>query len=502
MKKFVTAGLLATMLLTITACDNFDTFDEVKLVAQENINYTFRDVSVHDPSVIRVDDTYYIFGSHLAVAKSTDLMNWDLIASGVTANNPIIPDAMTEMEEAFTWARTDTFWAPDVNQLKADGRFYMYYCNCEGRSPLSALGIAVSDDVEGPYKDLGIILKSGMQGESENAGERYNANIHPNAIDPHVFYDKEDRLWMMYGSYSGGIYILELDTETGFPLEAGYGKKMLGMNHLRIEGPYVIYNPDTDYYYMFLSYGGLGVNDGYNIRVCRSKKPDGPYYDAAGVDMIECQGTPGTFFNDRDAERYGAKLMGNYKWQWREGEEGENRKGYMSPGHNSAIYQEETGKWFNIFHTRFERSGQHHAVRVHQFFFNEDGWPVVLPYRYVGEVISSYKKEDVFGIYKYINHGMDITNEIKLSKEIIFQKNGKITGPTVDNPANDATVIGSWKLKGGNKAEITLYGTTYKGFFCKAYDEFGLKYVMTFTAMSDKGVSVWGSGLAAVEKDW
>ena len=38
----------------------------------------------------------------------------------------------------------------------------MYYCNCEGASPLSALGIAVADNVEGPYQDLGIILKSGQ----------------------------------------------------------------------------------------------------------------------------------------------------------------------------------------------------------------------------------------------------------------------------------------------------------------------------------------------------
>ena len=39
----------------------------------------FRDVSVHDPSVIRAEDgTYYIFGSHMAAAKSTDLMQWQI----------------------------------------------------------------------------------------------------------------------------------------------------------------------------------------------------------------------------------------------------------------------------------------------------------------------------------------------------------------------------------------------------------------------------------------
>jgi beta-xylosidase len=35
----------------------------------------FRDVSVHDPSVIKVNDTYYVFGSHLAAAKTKNFLN-------------------------------------------------------------------------------------------------------------------------------------------------------------------------------------------------------------------------------------------------------------------------------------------------------------------------------------------------------------------------------------------------------------------------------------------
>ena len=35
---------------------------------------TFLNASVHDPSVIKTDGTYYVFGSHLASAKSKDLM--------------------------------------------------------------------------------------------------------------------------------------------------------------------------------------------------------------------------------------------------------------------------------------------------------------------------------------------------------------------------------------------------------------------------------------------
>ena len=144
----------------------------VALAYEEALDYDFSDVSVHDPSIMKASDgKYYIFGSHLAAASSEDLVHWDLIDSGVREDNVIIPDAMSEMSDAFTWAKTDTFWAPDVIQL-ADGRYYMYYCNCEVASPLSALGIAVSDKPEGPYEDLGVILRSGQNAEEPDENGR------------------------------------------------------------------------------------------------------------------------------------------------------------------------------------------------------------------------------------------------------------------------------------------------------------------------------------------
>jgi len=464
--------------------------DDIKLVADNPIDYSFRNVSVHDPSVLKTNDTFYIFGSHLAGAKTKDLMNWELIGSGVNATNPIIPDAMNEMPEAFEWAKTNTFWAPDVIQLN-DGRYYMYYCTCEGSSPLSALGVAVSDNVEGPYKDLGIILKSGMGPDMPSEdGNTYNANVHPNVIDPCLFYDAEGRLWMIYGSYSGGIYILEMDSETGFPLQSGYGKKILGGNHARIEGPYVLYSPETEYYYLFLSFGGLDSKGGYNIRVARSKNPDGPYYDASGNDMINCKGAPGTFFHDPSIEEYGVKLMGGHRFAWIEGEKSKIRHGYLSPGHNSAYYNEETGQYFLIFHTRFEGKAEAHEVRVHQMYINEDGWPVVAPYRYVGETLGTHTKEDVIGVYKYINHGKSINKEAIISDLIQLNDDNTITG----------AVKGKWELKeDGKTAEFIIEGEVYKGIFNVQWDEYGKKNVMTFTALSDKGIAIWGSGIWAIE---
>ncbi len=462
--------------------------ESIPLKAKENVTHTFANVSVHDPSILEVNNTYYIFGSHLAGAKSTDLINWTLIDSGVTKTNKIIPDAMTEMSEAFTWAKTNTFWAPDVIQLE-DGKFYYYYCNCEGSSPLSALGVAVSDQVEGPYKDLGIILRSGMAEEPGEDGDTYDATVDPNVVDPCVFYDKDNRLWMMYGSYSGGIFILELNKKTGMPLESGYGKKLLGKNHLRIEGSFIQYSEETGYYYMFLSFGGLTSDGGYNIRVCRSKNPDGPYYDSAGNDMINCVGADGSFFDDRAAEKFGTKLMGSFHWNSAEGEENTGHYGYLSPGHNSTIYQEETGKYFLVFHARFEGKGENHEVRVHQMFLNEDGWFVVAPYRYVGETIGSYAESDVTGAYKVINHDRDITAQVKFSQNVILKENHTVVGDW----------HGTWELTGDNTCTLTIDGVEYKGVFLEQWDENGLKNVMTFTVQSLEGISIWGSGYEATE---
>nr|WP_307990678.1 glycoside hydrolase family 43 protein [uncultured Niameybacter sp.] len=444
---------------------------------------TFAEVSVHDPSVIKVEDTYYVFGSHLQAAKTNDLMAWTQISTGPQQGNSLIPNPKEEMNEALTWAQTDTFWAGDVIQLE-DGKFYMYYCTCKGDSPRSTLGVAVSDNIEGPYTDLGIILKSGMWNQKGEDGKIYDATVHPNTVDPDVFFDKDGKLWMVYGSYSGGIYIMELDPKTGFPYEGqGYGKKVLGGNHSRIEAPYILYNKETDYYYMFLSFGGLDSNGGYNIRVCRSKNPDGPYLDAEGKDMIDCKGASGTLFDDKSIEPYGVKLIGNYQFVRGEGEPMGIYTAYKSPGHNSAYYDEEENKYYIIFHTRFEGQGEVHEVRTHQMFFNDKGWPVIAPYRYAGETIGKYTNEEVEGTYKVINHGRDISEQVKRSVEVKLNKDGTVSGE----------MLGTWKKTKGNILEIKIEDVIYSGYFISQWDTNSERETMSFTAVSETGEALWGS---------
>ena len=484
LKLSLKVSFTALLCFLITACQ-----DNTKLAASSPIEKTFDEVSVHDPAIIKSDDgEFYIFGSHLAVAKTDDLINWEYVNQGVKNQNSVIPDVYHQMEEAFEWSHSNTFWAPDVIKLK-DGSYAMYYCNCQGDAPISCLGIARAENIEGPYTNEKILLKSGMDSKTlDEDNDLYQAEYDPNAVDPVVFYDAEGKLWLIYGSYSGGIFVKQLDENTGLPLESGYGEKLLGANHLRIEAPYVIYNPDTKYYYMFLSFGGLDSDGGYNIRVCRSEKPNGPYYDSMGNDMIDCKGPTGTVFSDVTAEQYGTKLMGGYKFEWVEGEQGQDRYGYLSTGHNSCI--EDNGKYFIVYHTRFDGKGEEHEVRVHQMFFNSECWPVIAPYRYTGETIENYQDDIIYGSYKMINHGRDISPEMKLSEIINLEKNGQISG----------AVNGTWERTGENGIILTIDNKKYDGILLKQWDEDGKKEVMTFSAVcSENGTAIWGSGLNAIE---
>jgi len=449
----------------------------------------FVNASVHDPSVIKTGDTYYVFGSHLAAAKSTDLMNWTKVADGVSNSNPLFTNVLTALADTFSWAQSDTLWAADVVQLD-DGKFYFYYNACKGDSPRSALGVAVADKIEGPYVNKQIILKSGMWDQPSEDGAIYDARIHPNTVDPHTFRDKDGKLWMIYGSYSGGIFILAMDKATGLPLPGqGYGKHLMGGNHARIEGAYVLYSPQSQYYYMFTSFGGLDANGAYNMRVARSRNPDGPYVDARGTDMATVKSNPALpLFDDASIAPHGQKLMGNHQFALAAGETG-TPQGYVSPGHNSAFYEAGTKQHFLFFHTRFPNRGDAHEIRVHEMFVNADGWPVVAPYRYVPlgknavPLAADVSSKDAEGSYQLINHGKDISATIKTAQNIKLGADGTVSG----------AVTGTWKHNGANNVLLTLGSSgTFSGVLSRQWNSNANSFVLTFTAQSAEGVSIWG----------
>ena len=431
----------------------------------------FGNASVHDPSVLYDAGTYYVYGSHMQAAKSSDLQDWKLFSK--LDKCTLQPNYAVEFKEALTYAEAGTFWAPEVIRL-ADGRYYMYYCCCEGSKPLAALGVAVADSPEGPFENMQILLKSGYAG--------YDATKYPNAIDPCVFFDKDgERLWMVYGSYSGGIFLLELDPETGLILDGQepYGIRLLGGNHARIEGPYIVYNPDTDYYYLFLSFGGLGVNDGYNIRVCRARDVAGPYEDAQGHDMRDCMCQPGDYWNDDDVAPYGVKLMGGYQFAPLAGENSEKAQIVRSPGHNSAISTD--GGWYIIHHTRFAPNNDRYIVQTRRMIFNDYGWPVVAPTRFVrDEALPAGIEPGLSGMFKVLFHGQDTNPVEHTSVAVEFLPDGTVTGGA------------NGRFEAGEALVLTLDGVEYHGFTAVGYDQDQDAFVTTFAAMSEDGYTVWG----------
>ena len=459
-------------------------------------------MAVHDPSVIRDDDgTFYVFGSHLDAAKSTDLMRWERIAGGgVNDANPLFNTYASEISEGLEWVGGHQgSWAADVIKLN-DGKYYFYYNHCANpasetgdcNTPRSYLGVAVADTIEGPYIDQGIFIYSGMTPEEIAAGyvpdgftgTEYNPTIHPNAIDPDVFYDKDGKLWMLYGSYSGGIFILEMDETTGKPKPGqGYGKHLTGGDHSAIEGTYMLYSPESDYYYLFMSFGGFVSTDGYNIRIARSRNPDGPFLDAEGNDMVAARG------NWDSISPYGVKMMGGFEFASDVGDTVESR-GYLAPGHNSAYYDEETGKHLLIAHTRFPNRGEAHSVRVHEMYVNADGWLVASPQRYAPiEGDNVVDSNDLNGTYKFINHGKDINRTAKPTLYVTLNDDGSVSGEVsgtyvhdVENPARISFTL-----------EIGGESKTYQGATQWQWNEASSKLVPVFTAVSASGESIWGT---------
>lgn len=511
----------------------------------ERMKPKFKNVSVHDPSIFKEGDTYYIFGTHIEAAKSKDLMTWDRFTNGYsTPNNALYGDLSENLSESFQWAGendADSYggfavWAPEIfynkDYINKDGSkgAYMLYYSASSTYIRSALGIAVAKEIEGPYEYVDTIIYSGFtQEESYDdrsevnkkwdntnikdlidngtiedissrwfaAGGAYNNTLFPNAIDANLFYDKDNKLWMTYGSWSGGIFILEMDKSTGLPLYPGkdsetddgrmidryFGTKIAGGYTKSGEGPYVIYDEETEYYYLYVTYGWLGADGGYNMRVFRSKKPDGPYVDAKGDNAV----LPGDVPN----HLYGNKIMGNFLFDRKIGETNKGSVfGYLSPGHNSVLYDEDKDERYLVFHTRFPNRGEAFEVRVHSLFMNEDLWPIASPFRYSGAKLEKVNNSEIEGVYKVINHGQDYSDDINHSTYITLEKNNKITG----------SFTGEWDKKNGYFADITINNTLYKGVFIEQWDPTQKGYVMTFTAQSDQGISIWGSKQATTSE--
>ena len=457
-------------------------------------------VSVHDPSIIKDNDTYYIFGSHMESAKSADLRNWIGFSSGVNAENKLFDNLFDGEEDgdpaAFTYVGKNeeggySVWAPDVIYNKKMGKYVMYFCTTSSYVK-SNICFATADDIEGPYHYEDTFLYSGYSYhdvKESNIEElmgtdprtytaaSYDNNNWPNCIDPDVFYDEDGRMWMVYGSWSGGIFLIEIDEETGYPIypeadeenhvDSYYGKKLLGGYHNSIEGPHIMYDETSGYYYLFLSYGNLQAKGGYQMRLFRCDTVDGTYTDAAGKDMY-------LFVEHKD---HGLKMMGNYTFP-------SLTQTYMAPGGQTA-FEDEDGKLYLVYHQRFAKTGELHEPRVHQLFRTKDGWLVAAPFATDGETLKEdgYSEDEIKGTFYLVNHGTDISDKVHKPQRIQLNADGTVTGEELE---------GTWEAEEGTPyIDVTLGENTYTGVVLEMTDEAG-NDTMCFSAKGDNNETIWG----------
>ncbi len=506
-------------------------------------------VSVHDPSVVKDPKSgmYYIFGSHRAFAKSEDLLHWERF------QNNVCTDYEKLFAEPWAYAKAATpkgnlsgfMWAPDVIWNDTMKKWCMYM-SIDGDNWCSSICLLTADDIEGPYEYKGIVVYSGMNNpktppdlsktdiykvlDKDEDLSRYanTSNCCINAIDPCVKYDENGDLYMSYGSWSAGIFMLKLDKETGLRdyntkyetkldvSDAYLGYKIAGGHYASGEASYLM--KAGDYWYLFMSYAGLSAMEGYQIRIYRSKSITGPYVDQNGESPI----VKGSV--DMKKTNKGVKIFGSYRMS---GMEDVVSAVQVAQGHNSALVDDD-GKIYLVYHTRFASNTgkvEMHQVRVHQMFVNEDGWLVAAPYEYSGETLAdSYSSDEVVGEYDFIYHeptesytvrsgeqlGVvgdeeETIQEVELQKDLIV--NHKTSGVKIKVAYGhagaakvqikaDGTVTGdyagTWKFTKGTNVEMVLNGVTYKGVFLKQQDEtLDRKERMTFTMLGDN-VTVWG----------
>jgi arabinan endo-1,5-alpha-L-arabinosidase len=426
--------------------------------------------NTHDPSIFRDGDDYYIFSTDavtqemgpqfsfrggIQVRKSKDLINWHWIGYAMEG----VPMPAQE------WTGAKGMWAPEC--FKFGSTYYLYYCASQFGTNQSFIGAAVSESIEGPWIDQGEVFKT-ITGRG------------PNAIDPNIIMDKFGDPWMIYGSFFDGIYANRLNSKNGKLLEYGKGTRIACREHQirsgSVEGPYVIYHPENDLYYLFVSYDSLKSN--YNIRVARSKDITGPYLDFNGHEMTDDKFHPST--------EVGTKLMGSYRFS--------EYEGWLAPGHNS-ILRDVNGQYFIVHHVRRIHYPKRFCMHVRKLYWNSNGWPLISPECYTGEFKQMV--EEVSGKWEFIVHARESDHIQSAIKVNMITRNCREMEPS-EWEWEYSSETKEWSFF-DSESSLNCKGKV-SGIIIPSLNWEGNKVNLIFTGLDERGTAVWGRVLSQKRK--
>jgi arabinan endo-1,5-alpha-L-arabinosidase len=444
--------------------------------------------NVHDPSVIKAGDHYYMYSTdaiwwpegarqesdsipqgNIHVRRSADLVNWEFLG---WAFDTIPDEAQAHLREATGGKEAQGIWAPYIQEW--EGGYRLFYSVSVFGANTSAIGLATSASPEGPWEPAGLVVKT-----FESSAM--------NAIDPSVVVDAENgRHWMIYGSYFGGLFALELNPKTGLALKEGdqgrvVARRAEGKERI-IEAPEVIYNPATKKYYLFVSYDPLFTH--YNLRVGRADRPEGPYLDFFGNDLAETT-------NNYPVITYPYRFEGHPGW--------------AGVAHNSVI--NDGGRFFTFHQGRLSPENLMMVLHAREIFWTEDEWPVVSPQRYAGVPQTAIREADLAGSWEVIQLA-EVQDTVTLWQGQIPPGGWHYSTAMFNNPslvqlqpqgqlaANPH--YSGWTLKGTSlQLQPAGQGTPLRLILSRGWDWENRRETIVFTGLNEQGYGVWGKQVSA-----
>lgn len=414
---------------------------------------------------------------HFHCRRSRDLVNWEYLGATMEEAPAWAVEKLNEYRNEMINAEGKKldpikaedisygYWAPVVRKVN-NGLYRMYYSLVidnyiktgkkntaenfdHSWTERSFIGLMeTSNPASNQWEDKGMVVCSASDQpntETNGWGRRgtgdWDAYFKFNAIDPTYTITPEGKHWLIYGSWHSGFAALEVNPSTGMPLTPlakpwtvegnsidSFGKLVAtrGTSSNRwqaSEGPDVIYNPQTQKYYMFMAYGQLAV--AYNTRVVRADRPEGPYVDmqgnsaTAGKEMLPVVTAP-------------------YKFS--------NSNGWVGISH-CGIFDDGQGNWYYTSQGRFpvdvpgiNASNAIMMGHVRSILWTEDGWPIVMPERYGAVPKVAIAKEELEGNWELIQMkptAQNSTNDGNAtqyeSKVITLGADGKVTSEAWGN---------------------------------------------------------------------
>lgn len=356
-----------------------------------NINDTYSAISssafyrqwgpynTHDPSIIKDGEWFYSYSTDvqyggtarvgIMVRKSKDLVDWKYVGWAVNALPAMAVNHITSNGAT----PVNGLWAPYIMKVGSEFRLYYSLAPTVGRT--SAIGLLTSTSPEGPWTEKGLVVTS------------VNSGPGTNAIDPSVVVSPSGQHWMVYGSSWDGLFELQLNPQTGLALASGdKGIRIVrrgstnGVINGNLEGPEIIYNAQTNMYYLFVAYDWLSTK--YNVRVFRSANPNGPFLDWNGVNVDN------TFDN-------GPMILAPYKFM--------DHGGWAGVSHVSVF--QDNGQYYMAHQGRPGVDRAFMVMHVRKIFWTPEGWPIVSPQRYANVPNTAVAQSEIAGDYEQIVQG-------------------------------------------------------------------------------------------------